>query len=102
MAGDGQVSVGQTIMKSKAKKVRRLHQDRVLAGFAGSTADALTLFDKFESKLQEYNGVLRRAAVELAKDWRTDTILRRLEAMLWGADKERLAVISGRGGVVWA
>ena len=68
MAGDGQVSVGQTIMKSKAKKVRRLHQDKVLAGFAGSTADALTLFDKFESKLQEYSGVLRRAAIELAKN----------------------------------
>ncbi len=100
MAGDGQVSVGQTIMKSKAKKVRRLHQDRVLAGFAGSTADALTLFDKFESKLQEYNGVLRRAAVELAKDWRTDRILRRLEAMLVVADKESSLLISGVGDVL--
>jgi ATP-dependent HslUV protease subunit HslV len=100
IAGDGQVSVGQTIMKSKAKKVRRLHQDRVLAGFAGSTADALTLFDKFESKLQEYNGVLRRAAVELAKDWRTDRILRRLEAMLVVADKESSLLISGVGDVL--
>jgi ATP-dependent HslUV protease, peptidase subunit HslV len=100
IAGDGQVSVGQTIMKSKAKKVRRLYQDRVLAGFAGSTADALTLFDKFESKLQEYNGVLRRAAVELAKDWRTDRILRRLEAMLVVADKESSLLISGVGDVL--
>jgi ATP-dependent HslUV protease, peptidase subunit HslV len=102
MAGDGQVSVGQTIMKSKAKKVRRLHQDKVLAGFAGSTADALTLFDKFESKLQEYSGVLRRAAVELAKDWRTDRILRRLEAMLVVADKESSLLISGVGDVLEA
>src|ERR1700756_6049409 len=98
MAGDGQVSVGQTIMKSTARKVRRLHQDRVLAGFAGSTADAMTLFDKFEAKLQEFNGVLRRAAVELAKDWRTDRILRRLEAMLGVADKESSLLISGGGG----
>src|SRR5205807_7855022 len=82
MAGDGQVSVGETIMKRGARKVRRLHNDAVLAGFAGSTADALTLFDKFEGKLQEFNGNLRRAAVELAKDWRTDRLLRRLEAML--------------------
>src|SRR5208337_5136163 len=88
MAGDGQVSVGQTIMKRGARKVRRLYNDRVLSGFAGSTADALTLFDKFEGKLQEYNGSLRRAAVELAKDWRTDRMLRRLEAMLVVADKE--------------
>jgi ATP-dependent HslUV protease, peptidase subunit HslV len=100
IAGDGQVSVGQTIMKSKARKVRRLYQDRVLAGFAGSTADALTLFDKFESKLQEYNGVLRRAAVELAKDWRTDRILRRLEAMLVVADKESSLLVSGVGDVL--
>src|ERR1700689_5511761 len=82
-------------MKSKAKKVRRLHQDRVLAGFAGSTADALTLFDKIESKLQEYNGVLRRAELELAKDWRKDQILRRLEAMLVVAGKESSVLISG-------
>ncbi len=100
IAGDGQVSVGQTIMKSKAKKVRRLHHDRVLAGFAGSTADALTLFDKFEAKLQEYNGVLRRAAVELAKDWRTDRVLRRLEAMLVVADRESSLLISGVGDVI--
>ncbi|MGH7813301.1 MAG: ATP-dependent protease subunit HslV [Candidatus Binataceae bacterium] len=100
IAGDGQVSVGQTIMKRGARKVRRLHQDRVLAGFAGSTADALTLFDKFESKLQEHNGVLRRAAVELAKDWRTDRILRRLEAMLVVADQDGSLLISGMGDVL--
>ncbi len=100
MAGDGQVSVGQTIMKSTARKVRRLHQDRVLAGFAGSTADAMTLFDKFEAKLQEFNGVLRRAAVELAKDWRTDRVLRRLEAMLVVADREGSLLISGAGDVL--
>src|ERR1700689_1033100 len=100
IAGDGQVSVGQTIMKSKAKKVRRLHHDAVLAGFAGSTADALTLFDKFESKLQEFAGNLRRAAVEMAKDWRTDRILRRLEAMLIVADVENTLLISGSGDVI--
>ena len=100
LAGDGQVTAGQTIMKRSAKKVRRLHQDRVLAGFAGSTADGLTLFDKFEAKLQEYSGVLRRAAVELAKDWRTDRILRRLEAMLVVADKESSLLISGVGDVI--
>lgn len=100
LAGDGQVSVGQTIMKGSARKVRRLHQDRVLAGFAGSTADGLTLFDKFEAKLQEYNGVLRRAAVELAKDWRTDRVLRRLEAMLVVADSESSLLISGVGDVL--
>jgi ATP-dependent HslUV protease, peptidase subunit HslV len=100
MAGDGQVSVGNTIMKSTARKVRRLHQDRVLAGFAGSTADAMTLFDKFEAKLQEFNGVLRRAAVELAKDWRTDRVLRRLEAMLVVADHDGSLLISGAGDVL--
>ena len=100
MAGDGQVSVGQTIMKSGARKVRRLHGEKVLAGFAGSTADALTLFDKFEAKLQEYNGVLRRAAVEIAKDWRTDRVLRRLEAMLVVADGESSLLISGAGDVI--
>ncbi|MFZ0660677.1 MAG: ATP-dependent protease subunit HslV [Candidatus Binataceae bacterium] len=100
MAGDGQVSAGPTIMKSGARKVRRLHGDRVLAGFAGSTADGLTLFDKFESKLQEYNGVLRRAAVELAKDWRTDRVLRRLEAMLVVADAESSLLLSGVGDVI--
>jgi ATP-dependent HslUV protease, peptidase subunit HslV len=100
MAGDGQVSVGQTIMKRGARKVRRLHNNAILAGFAGSTADALTLFDKFESKLQEVNGNLRRAAVELAKDWRTDRILRRLEAMLVVADAENSLLISGAGDVI--
>lgn len=100
MAGDGQVSMGQTIMKSGARKVRRLHGDRVLAGFAGSTADAFTLFDRFEGKLQEFNGVLRRAAVELAKDWRTDRILRRLEAMLVVADAESSLLLSGSGDVI--
>jgi len=100
MAGDGQVSVGQTVMKRGARKVRRLYNDRVLAGFAGSTADALTLFDKFEAKLQEYNGNLRRAAVELAKDWRTDRVLRRLEAMLIVADAEGSLLISGGGDVI--
>ncbi len=100
MAGDGQVSVGPTIMKHGARKVRRLHGDRVLAGFAGSTADALTLFDKFEGKMQAYGGVLRRAAVEMAKDWRTDRVLRRLEAMLIVADNESSLLISGSGDVV--
>ncbi len=100
MAGDGQVSVGQTIMKRGARKVRRLHNNAVLAGFAGSTADALTLFDKFESKLQSVNGNLRRAAVELAKDWRTDRILRRLEAMLIVADVESSLLITGAGDVI--
>lgn len=100
MAGDGQVTVGQTVMKQGARKVRRLHNDAVLAGFAGSTADALTLFDKFEAKLQEFNGNLRRAAVELAKDWRTDRILRRLEAMLIVADPESSLLITGAGDVI--
>jgi ATP-dependent HslUV protease subunit HslV len=100
MGGDGQVTIGQTVMKSGARKVRRLHNDRVLAGFAGSTADALTLFDKFEGKLQEFNGNLRRAAVELAKDWRTDRALRRLEAFLAIADKESTLLISGSGDVI--
>lgn len=100
MAGDGQVSLGQTVIKRGARKVRRLYNDRVLSGFAGSTADALTLFDKFEAKLQEFNGSLRRAAVELAKDWRTDRMLRRLEAMLVVADKESSLLISGSGDVI--
>jgi ATP-dependent HslUV protease subunit HslV len=100
MAGDGQVSVGQTIMKRGARKVRILHNGNVLAGFAGSTADALTLFDKFESKLQEFNGNLRRAAVEMAKDWRTDRVLRRLEAMLIVADAENSLLITGAGDVI--
>lgn len=100
MAGDGQVSLGQTVMKHTARKVRRLYQDRVLAGFAGATADAFTLFAKFEEKLEQYNGNLLRAAVELAKDWRTDRILRRLEALLIIADKEHSLVISGNGDVI--
>jgi ATP-dependent HslUV protease subunit HslV len=100
MAGDGQVSMGQTILKHSARKVRRLYNDTVLAGFAGSTADAMTLFDKFEAKLKEYKGDIVRSAVELAKDWRTDKILRRLEAMLLVANKEKILLISGLGDVI--
>ena len=100
MGGDGQVTMGQTIMKRGARKVRRLHNEAVLAGFAGSTADALTLFDRCESKLQEFNGNLRRAAVEMARDWRTDRVLRRLEAMLVVADLENSLLISGAGDVL--
>jgi ATP-dependent HslUV protease subunit HslV len=100
LAGDGQVTVGQTIMKRNARKVRRLYQDRVLAGFAGAGADALTLFERFETKLGQVNGNLRRAAVELAKDWRTDRLLRRLEALLVVADREWSLVISGTGDVI--
>jgi ATP-dependent HslUV protease subunit HslV len=100
MAGDGQVSVGQTIMKHNARKIRRLYQDRVLAGFAGAGADALTLFERFETKLGQVNGNLRRAAVELAKDWRTDRLLRRLEALLVVADRESSLVVSGTGDVI--
>src|SRR6266446_1104463 len=100
MAGDGQVTIGQTIMKSNARKVRRLYQDRVLAGFAGAGADALTLFERFETKLGQVNGNLRRAAVELAKDWRTDRLLRRLEALLAVADRESSLIVSGTGDVI--
>lgn len=100
MAGDGQVSLGQSIMKRRARKVRRLRDGRVLAGFAGASADAFTLFDKFENKLEQYNGNLTRAAVELAKDWRTDRVLRRLEALLVAADHDGLLVISGSGDIV--
>ncbi len=101
VAGDGQVTMGNaTIMKMTAKKVRRLHNNQVLAGFAGAVADSVALFDKFEGKLQEYNGVLRRAAVELAKDWRTDRILRRLEALLVVADRETSLMISGTGELI--
>src|SRR5213593_4825087 len=100
MAGDGQVTIGQTIMKSNARKVRRLYQDRVLAGFAGAGADALTLFERFEAKLQQVNGNLRRAAVDLAKDWRTDRLLRRLEALLVVADRESSLIVSGTGDVI--
>jgi len=100
MAGDGQVTLESTIMKHSAKKVRRIHHDKVLAGFAGATADAFTLFGKFEEKLEQYNGNLLRAAVELAKDWRTDRVLRRLEALLIVADAEHSLVISGTGDVI--
>lgn len=100
MAGDGQVTFGHTIMKHKARKVRRLYQNKVLAGFAGSVADAFTLFEKFEAKLEEYRGNLQRAAVELGKEWRMDRFLRRLEALLVVADREHLLVISGNGEIV--
>ena len=100
LAGDGQVSFGDTIMKHTAKKVRRLHHDQVLAGFAGAAADAFALFTKFEAKLEEYRGNLPRAAVELAKDWRMDRALRRLEALLAVVDKEHSLLISGTGDVL--
>jgi ATP-dependent HslUV protease, peptidase subunit HslV len=100
MAGDGQVTVGDVVMKHHARKIRRLHGNRVLAGFAGSTADALTLFDKFEAMLERYQGNLRRAAVELTKEWRTDKFLRRLEAMLLVADADQLLVLTGDGDVI--
>src|SRR4030065_2148305 len=100
VVGDGQVSLGQTVMKHSARKVRKLHHDRVIAGFAGATADAFTLFEKFEAKLEQYNGNLYRAAVELAKDWRTDRMLRRLEALLLVADRGRILVLSGTGDVI--
>ena len=97
VVGDGQVSLGQTVMKHSARKVRKLHHDKVIAGFAGATADAFTLFEKFEAKLEQFNGNLKRAAVELAKDWRTDRVLRRLEALLIVADTDDRLVISGGG-----
>jgi ATP-dependent HslUV protease subunit HslV len=100
MGSDGQVSMGQTIMKGNARKVRRLFDDRVLAGFAGGTADAFTLFERFEASLQKYHGNLTRAAVELAKDWRSDRALRRLEAMLLVADTTATLLISGTGDVI--
>lgn len=101
MAGDGQVTMGQaTVMKHKARKVRRLFHGKVLAGFAGSVADAFTLFEKFENKLEEYQGNLQRAAVELAKDWRMDKALRNLEALLIVADKQSMLLISGSGEVI--
>ena len=99
VGGDGQVSMGNTIMKGNARKVRRLHEGKVLAGFAGGTADAFTLFERFEAKLQKH-GNLTRAAIELAKDWRTDRMLRRLEALLCVADREKSLVISGNGDVI--
>jgi len=100
VAGDGQVSLGQTVLKHTARKVRKIYQDRVIAGFAGATADAFTLFEKFEAKLEQFNGNLKRSAVELAKDWRTDRVLRRLDALLVVADMESELVISGSGDVV--
>jgi ATP-dependent HslUV protease subunit HslV len=100
VAGDGQVSIGPTIVKAGARKVRKLYQDRVLAGFAGAAADAFTLFARFEAKLEEHRGNLSRAAVELAKDWRSDRVLRRLEALLAVADREHLFIVSGTGDVI--
>lgn len=100
IAGDGQVTFGNTILKHKAKKIRKLYKGNVVVGFAGSTADALTLFERLEKKLEAYGGQLLRAAVELAKDWRTDKILRRLEAFLIACDKEHILLISGAGDVV--
>jgi ATP-dependent HslUV protease subunit HslV len=100
MAGDGQVSLGNTVVKHTARKLRRLAQGRVLAGFAGSTADGLTLCEKLEKKLDEYNNNLRRAAVELARDWRADRVLRRLEALMAVADRDSLLLLSGNGDVI--
>jgi len=100
IAGDGQVTFGQTVLKHNAKKIRRMYNDKVIAGFAGATADAFTLFEKFEAKLEAYRGNITRAAVELAKDWRTDKILRRLEALLIVADMEHTFIISGTGDVL--
>ncbi|HBX43084.1 MAG TPA: HslU--HslV peptidase proteolytic subunit [Deltaproteobacteria bacterium] len=100
MAGDGQVTIGNTVLKHTARKIRRLHQDRIVAGFAGATADAFTLFEKFEGKLVEFRGNLKRAAVELAKDWRTDRVLRRLDALMVVTDGKDLMLLSGSGDVV--
>jgi len=100
IGGDGQVTVGHTIMKANARKVRRLYKDSILAGFAGGTADAFTLFERFEAKLEKHQGHLTRAAVELAKDWRTDRLLRRLEALLAVADKTTSLILTGNGDVI--
>jgi ATP-dependent HslUV protease subunit HslV len=100
MAGDGQVTFGNTVMKHRARKIRRLYHDRILAGFAGSAADSFALFSRFESKLEQYRGQLERSAVELAKDWRTDRSLRRLEAMLLAMDRQQLFLISGTGDLI--
>jgi len=100
MAGDGQVTFGQTVVKQGARKIRRLYNDKVLAGFAGSAADAFALFARFESKLEQYRGNLHRSAVELAQDWRTDRILRRLEAMLIVLDRESMFLLSGTGDLI--
>lgn len=100
MAGDGQVTMGNLVMKHEARKVRKMYHDRIVSGFSGATADAFTLFERLEEKLQQYNGNLRRSAVELAKDWRTDKVLRRLEALLIAADTEVSLIISGSGDVI--
>jgi len=100
LAGDGQVTFGDTVLKTKARKVRKIYEDKVLAGFAGAAADAFSLFERFESKLEEFRGNLGRAAVELAKDWRTDRFLRRLDAQLVVMDKEKIFLISGTGEVI--
>ncbi len=102
VAGDGQVSLGPTVIKHQAKKVRRLYHDKVITGFAGATADAFTLYDRLEQKLEQYNGNLMRGAVELAKDWRTDKMLRRLEAMLVAVDDKYSLLLSGTGDVIEA
>src|ERR1700723_4754550 len=100
LAGDGQVTLGESVIKHTARKIRRLYNDKILAGFAGSTADAFTLFSRFESKLEQYHGNLGRGAVELAKDWRTDKFLRHLEALLLVCDKEQTFLLSGQGDVI--
>jgi len=100
MAGDGQVTLGDSVIKHGARKIRRLYQEKILAGFAGSTADAFSLFSRFESKLEQYHGNVGRSAVELAKDWRTDKFLRHLEALLLVADKEQSFLLSGQGAVI--
>ena len=100
LAGDGQVTLGESVIKHTARKIRRLYQDKILAGFAGSTADAFSLFSRFESKLEQYHGNIGRAAVELAKDWRTDKYLRHLEALLLVCDKEQTFLLSGQGDVI--
>lgn len=100
IAGDGQVTMGNTVLKHNAKKIRRMYNDKIVAGFSGATADAFTLFERFETKIESYRGNIKRAAVELAKDWRTDKVLRRLEALLIIADKEHTFIISGTGDVI--
>jgi ATP-dependent HslUV protease subunit HslV len=100
LAGDGQVTLGESVIKHTARKIRRLYQDKILAGFAGSTADAFSLFSRFEAKLEQYHGNIGRAAVELAKDWRTDKYLRHLEALLLVCDKEQTFLLSGQGDVI--
>jgi len=100
IAGDGQVTMGSTVLKHNAKKIRTMYNDKIIAGFSGATADAFTLFERFEAKIESYRGNIKRAAVELAKDWRTDKILRRLEALLIIADKEHTFIISGTGDVI--